>query len=343
VQGTNNGTACTTDATCTGGGVCRGHLDRGGLYFGSGQPAGINLPATIPDLSTSFTKIASCSSGNPVLTATAATDIPAGCTVPSGTPAQGQRHCTAAGCLFGTPLPIPNLTNPPTSTCVINEVAMSATGSATCSDGTTSLSLPLTSHVYLTGSVLGTQACAKCTGGTVGICGSGTCSGGTRSGMSCTPETNTLTSHDCPQPSGTFIGDLPIPFNLSTGTQTKTSFDPANAQTRTFCGFCFDATVSSAYANPPDPCLSDAECAARGDFFDTCQQHNNGAFRNAFATTVSETGANAGVCISDGATHASTLVSVFCVPPSYDPIVDPSGELPGPGAVSLPGTAQFIP
>jgi len=36
-------------------------------------------------------------------------------------------------------------------------------------------------------------------------------------------------------------------------------------------------------------------------------------------------------------------VSVFCIPPSYNGIVDPSGELPGPGAVSLPGQSQFIP
>jgi hypothetical protein len=160
--------------------------------------------------------------------------------------------------------------------------------------------------------------------------------------LPCTPETNSLTSHDCPQPAGTFIGDLPIPFNLSTGTQTKTSF-AVSALPRVFCGFCFDGNISSAYATPPDPCVSDAECAARGDVFDTCRQHNNGAFRNPFATTVTETGSAPGVCIGNGTSQATTLVSVFCIPPSYDPIVDPSGELPGPGAVSLPGTAQFLP
>jgi hypothetical protein len=340
VQGTNNGTSCATDATCTGGGVCRGHLDKGGLYFGSGQPAGINLPANIPDLSTSYTKIASCSSGNPVLTATVSGDIPAGCSVPGGTPAQGLRHCTAAGCLFGSPLPIPNFANPPTSTCIINEVATNATGSATCATGDTNLNLPLTSHVYLTGSVLGTQTCALCVGGTVGVCGSGTCSGGTRNTLACTPETNSLTSHDCPQPAGTFIGDLPIPFNLTTGSQTKTSF-ATGAQPRVICGFCFDPNVSSAFENPPHACSSDAQCTT--GFFDSCRQHNNGAFRNPFATTVTETGSSPSACIGTGTPQPTTLASVFCIPPSYDPIVDPSGELPGPGAVSLPGTAQFLP
>src|SRR6185295_1216571 len=211
-----------------------------------------------------------------------------------------------------------------------------------CSDGSTTISLPLTSHVYLTGSVLGTQTCALCTGGTVGVCGSGTCTGGTRNGMACTPEGNALTSHDCPPPAGTFIGDLPIPFALSTGTQTKTSFNGAAAgQPRVFCGFCFDSDVSSQYESPPHACTSDAQCTTGN--FTQCRQHNNGAFRNPFATTITETGSTAGTCISTGTQQTATLVSVFCVPPSYDPIVDPSGELPGPGAVSLPGTAQFIP
>jgi hypothetical protein len=350
VQGSNNGTACATDATCTGGGVCRGHLDIGGLYFGGGQPAGIGLPASIPDFSTSYTKIASCSGSDPVLTATVAADIPAGCSTPASTPAQGMRHCTGAGCLFGVPLPIPNLTNSATSTCIVNEVATDAAGTATCSTGATTINLPLTSHVYLTGAVLGTQSCALCTGGTVGTCGSGTCLGGARNGMACTPESNALTSHDCPPPAGTFIGDLPIPFALSTGTQTKTSV-ATGPQSRVFCGFCSDTTGGApVFNNPPAPCTADADCPGThvscatldGDT-GCCTQHSNGAFRNAFATTITETGIQPDVCIGDGATHASTLVSVFCIPPSYDPIVDPSGELPGPGAVSLPGTAQFLP
>src|SRR5256885_5896728 len=61
VQGTNNGTACASDATCTGGGVCRGHLNCSGLYFGGGQPSGVNLPATVPDRGLSYSKVASCS------------------------------------------------------------------------------------------------------------------------------------------------------------------------------------------------------------------------------------------------------------------------------------------
>jgi hypothetical protein len=32
------------------------------------------------------------------------------------------------------------------------------------------------------------------------------------------------------------------------------------------------------------------------------------------------------------------MVSVFCIPPSFNPIIDPNADIPGPGAVALPGT-----
>jgi len=364
VQGTNNGTACTTDAQCTGGGFCRGHLDCTGLYFGAGQPAGVNLPGTVPDLGLSFSKIVSCTAGNPDLTSALDTDVPPGCATPSGTPTYGQRHCSSPGCIFGAPLAIPNPASTGTGTCVVNVVADRAgvgTGKASCSTGDVAdLILPLNSQIYLTGPIEPVRVCSTCVGGTPGACGSGTCMGGPRNGMTCTPETSALngsypTSHDCPppgSPSGmlasgcspvsgsTFLGCLPVDFGLSTSTQTKTSFSTA-AQARVFCGFCFDPDVTVAFENPPHTCTADTDCT--NGSFTSCRQQSNGAFRNTFATTISETGTPPNVCIADGAKHPATLVSVFCIPPSYNGIVDPSGELPGPGAVSLPGQSQFIP
>jgi len=363
VQGTNNGTACTTDGNCTGGGVCRGHLDCTGLYFGGGQPSGVNLPATIPDRGLSYSKVTSCSgcpATNPVLSPALAADVPAGCSTPAGTPTFGMRHCTSPGCLFGAPLAIPNPANTATGTCVLNVIANRTgvgTGSVTCSTGAlNSLTLPLDSQIYLTGGIEPVRTCSICSGGTPGVCGSGTCMGGPRNGLTCTPETSALngsypTSHDCPPPGGassgcspgsstSFIGCLPVPFGLTSGTQTKTSF-ATGAQARVFCGFCFDATLTQAFENPPHSCTADGQCT-NGNFR-SCRQHSNGAFRNNAATTITETGTSPNVCIGDGLNHAATLVSVFCIPPSYNTIVDPSGEIPGPGAVSLPGTSKFIP
>jgi hypothetical protein len=87
-------------------------------------------------------------------------------------------------------------------------------------------------------------------------------------------------------------------------------------------------------------CTADTDCT--NGSFTQCRQHSDGAFRSTFATTMSETGSPAG-CLADGAAHPATLVSVLCIPPSYDGIVDPAWRLPGPAALSLPGQAQLIP
>src|SRR5207249_12141521 len=137
-----------------------------------------------------------------------------------------------------------------------------------------------------------------------------------------------------------FRGCLPVHFRLATATHAEPSCGAA-AQPRVLRGFCFHPDVTVAFANPPPACTADTD--RTNGSFTSGRQQSNGAFRNTFATTISETGTPPNVCIADGAKHPATLVSVFCIPPSYNGIVDPSGELPGPGAVSLPGQSQFIP
>ena len=44
-----------------------------------------------------------------------------------------------------------------------------------------------------------------------------------------------------------------------------------------------------------------------------------------------------------GGAAPATLVSLFSVAPTFDATVDAAGDLPGPGAVSLPGTATLSP
>ena len=75
-----------------------------------------------------------------------------------------------------------------------------------------------------------------------------------------------------------------------------------------------------------------------------CEQRAAGAFGPAGngVSTINETGAPGGD-LTNGLGHASTLVSRFCIPPTFNPTVDSAGDLPAPGAVALPGTAQLKP
>jgi hypothetical protein len=54
--------------------------------------------------------------------------------------------------------------------------------------------------------------------------------------------------------------------------------------------------------------------------------------------TVIENGSPAGP-ITPGTLANTTLASVFCIPATSDGLVNSTVRLPGPGAVSLPGTA----
>src|SRR5947209_1515235 len=81
------------------------------------------------------------------------------------------RNCTDTNCLYGPPLPVVS----DISTCVINNVAQPAVGSARCDTGSVTQSLPLTSNVYLTFDLFPAD------GG-----GQDHCVGGTAAGSVCT-------------------------------------------------------------------------------------------------------------------------------------------------------------
>jgi hypothetical protein len=324
-QGTGN---CGSVVNSSGTSVLE--LSCGGLYFGGGQNS-VPLPALVPDNGQSITNITACDPGTGDLTLAGAS------AAETGSP----RNCTNAGCLFGAPLPIPNANSVPTSTCVINSLSANATGTANCATGASSINLPLNSEIFLTGDLLpgvaGIQPCPICTG---------TCQGGPNDGQNCTPESSDLgdafpTSHDCPPPAELDIGGLPIPFALTTGTASDTA-GPSGTQQRVFCGFCRDQNNlgTGLFEEPGRPCSADADCT--NSAFPDCEQRNNGAFSAGAARTISATGTPPNVCLANGPA-AGTLVSVFCIPPTFDPTVDNAADLPGPGAVSLPGTTELLP
>jgi hypothetical protein len=92
------------------------------------------------------------------------------------------------------------------------------------------------------------------------------------------------------------------------------------------------------------PCNTNADCPSGTvcKEFSKCLQRDPGAFAHGFAHSYEATGEAAGSLV-DGGQHPSTLVSVFCIPPVFSALVDGAADLPGPGAVCLPGNAQLLP
>jgi hypothetical protein len=62
-----------------------------------------------------------------------------------------------------------------------------------------------------------------------------------------------------------------------------------------------------------------------------------GCFGSTACRTITENGVAAGA-ITPGTPSGATLASVFCIAATGNGLVDASANLPGPGAVALPGT-----
>ena len=357
------------------GGAINNNLACSGLYFGSGGSA-VSLPAISPDSVNPLVMNVDCCVGDALILS------------PSKDAETSRNSCTSAGCNFGAPLPIPNTNSIPTSTCVFNKISRDARGETRCDTGDSRVDIPLISTVFLTGDILpfrcsgGTNPGGRCTTGTAAtdcpgagvcvpdaavqpcpICNATTlrCNGGSNNGLPCvidggagTGLAQYPTSHDCPTSGNANLGDLPIPFLLTTGSSSKTAA-PSGTQNRVFCGFCRDkddtghfgacvggptpgavCSVLNACGTggqcAATPCTSDAGCSQPRE---SCEQRNEGAFANAAATAITEVGAAPG-SLEDYNPHLGTLVSVFCIPPTFAPLIDAVADLPGPGAVSLP-------
>jgi len=328
-------------------------LDCGGLYFGGGQNS-VPLPAVTPNHSTSITEITACTGQTATLGPSTSTQT------------GNDLFCSDVGCFFGGPLPIPNTASTPTSTCVINTVAVPASGTLDCALGTAQVDLPLNSEIFLVGDSLpltpGIQTCPLCTGGSVGVTNSGTCQGGADNGMVCTPANTTQglpqypTSHDCRPTLSLSIGTIPIGFALTSGTMSWNATGAPNpnsgSQNRVFCGYCrdsltlsFDADGNAGNGNGFQQCWQNgvavgAACPSTPNA--TCQQRDPGAFgpNGSAVKTITAVGAAAG-SITDGLGHNQRLVSVFCIPPTFNATIDAAANLPGPGAVGFAGTIDL--
>jgi hypothetical protein len=326
----------------------------GGLYFGGGANA-VPLPAITPDLGSTVVALTSCA----VQTATVGPT--------TSTQTGSNLNCSSPGCFFGGPLSIPNTASTPTSTCVINTVKVPISGTVECGLGEQNVNLPLDSEIFLTGdtgtdpgdTIPGIQPCPICTGGDPMTPLSGTCIGGTNDMGTCTPnDTNQggtqpgyPTSHDCPPDPMLSIGTIPINLALTTGTVKWTATVATNdtgstisAQSRVFCGYCRDTDGSSSFEQPFHQCQEAGAAVgpACSGTFESCEQRDHGAYGpgGGAVKTLTVTGTPAGNAF-DGNPHAQKLVTNFCIPPTFDPTVDASADLPGPGTLALTGLTEL--
>ena len=318
----------------------------GGLYTGGGEN-GYPLPEITPDLGQSVVELTSCAVQTATVGPTTSTDT------------GSNLNCSSPGCLFGGPLPIINPAALPTSICVLNIVTTGASGTVECGLGEQTITLPLDSHLFLTGdtatdpgdTIPGTQPCP--------LCSSGSCIGGPNDGLPCTPgntdQGGTLaqypSSHDCPPDPMLNVGTIPVNLLLSTGslswTGTVATNDTGNtvsAQSRVFCGYCRDKNGTTAFEQPFKQCWENgvSQGSACTEPFESCEQRDHGAFGPAgqAVKTITVQGTPAGNTF-DGASHPAKVAGIFCIPPTFDPTVDASGNLPGPGATALNGVTEL--
>jgi hypothetical protein len=206
-----------------------------------------------------------------------------------------------ANCFFGPPLAVPVPTTPAVSTCVVNVIQTDACGSADLLTMGSSLSVALSTRLYLTGDP--DSPCPECvTPSPPDTClpgeGPTCCSAGARAGESCT---DSGPSNQCPPLGAQYVGNLPVTLSpLTTGTTTVT--EPSGF----FCP----------------------------------GQIGEGAFGRSQTRTIRETGTPLSG-VPPLIPFTATLAGVFCTPSSGSGLVDGILDLPGPAAVSVTGTADI--
>jgi hypothetical protein len=318
----------TTDVACS------------GLYLGGGGNA-VPLPMTPPDQTRAIFSITGCDGPRGMLGAATAAQT------------TSDRTCTDVGCFFGAPLPLPNSSATPVSVCALQVFTAPPTGAVDCTTGASNLDLPLAWVYHLTGdtavdpshTIPGIQPCP--------LCSSGTCIGGPNNGMSCTPGTTGIstaypTSQDCPPDPMFNIGTLPIGLSLASGAVTWSGTPATNdtgatvsTQSRVFSGYCRDADESGNFEEPARKCWENAMAVGPpcSGIFESCEQRNNGAFgpSGGANSTIRVIGSAIDLI---GGPAATTLAGLFSVPPSFNATVDAAADLPGPGAITMPGTAS---
>ena len=207
---------------------------------------------------------------------------------------------------------------------------MDASGMGDPTTGSSTLSLALSSRVYLT-SNLGSP-CPHCV--------SGACTYGPHEGAPCTTTTSSTTSIDCPPEMGGGAFQAPLPVTLNPFTTEPTVlmaedgiFCPPDQRTPGAFGQCKRCSVTSAQC-----CVTDTDCMAPA--CGTCGPSETCTDVSHSAKRIAVSGTRAGD-LTDGMPHASVLATAFCIPATNNVAVDGVASLPGPGVTTIPGMAQL--
>jgi hypothetical protein len=131
-----------------------------------------------------------------------------------------------------------------------------------------------------------------------------------------------------------------------TGTvATNDTGNTVSTQPVIFCGYCRDKNGTLAFEQPFHQCWENgmAVGAACTEPFESCEQRDQGAFgrRQVRLPRRSPSPARRPATPSTAAPHAAKVAGNFCIPPTFDPTVDASGNLPGPGATALNGVTEL--
>jgi len=268
-------TACSTKTN---------DLGRGCLYIGGGNAKAIP-PGAVPSGATNYLDVSGsnlvASNGTGSLDCTKAAgpgkyclnnDTLNACTNDAGCGGYTGACHGVANCYFGPPLEFPNPILTSLTTCVQNVIQTDAAGMGNPSTGDSTVSLPLSSWVYVTGNI--TSPCPKC---------AGTCTYGANVGGACLSGGSTGSSQDCPptRGGGAFQAPLSVTLNpLTTGTSTLVGASGA---------FCPNQKTAGAFAVTSSQCIKTVGNAA-GDLTDGVP-HSGAILASAFCipTTTNST------------------------------------------------------
>src|SRR5262249_37514370 len=215
-------TGCTTKVS---------DLGLGCLNVGGGGATAVP-PSKIPDGATNYFDIigappnnlapsvgpsqADCTKGaGPGMHCVGATNTGSACVNDGGCGGVAGACALDANCFFGPPLPIPNpFAGGVLTTCVLSVIQTDASGTGDAATGNSSVSLPLSSRVFVTGNFA--EPCPKCVGKK--------CDTGPNAGAACVAVGSLATSLACPPAAAGFQAPLPVGITgLAPGSSTLPS------------------------------------------------------------------------------------------------------------------------